>query len=84
MDNNYICIVKCPHCQEYIIIQELNCCIFRHGYFKDTNIQIPPHSTKEVCDNLVLKNLVYGCCKPFRVIFNNELKQYETIVCDYI
>ena len=24
-------IFKCPHCEEYIIIEKLNCGIFRHG-----------------------------------------------------
>ena len=24
-------ILLCPHCQEYIIIEKINCGIFRHG-----------------------------------------------------
>ena len=24
-------IVFCPHCQDPIVIEKLNCCIFRHG-----------------------------------------------------
>jgi len=28
--------VICPHCNEPILIEKLNCCIFRHGIMKDT------------------------------------------------
>ena len=72
-------IIKCPHCSEYIIIVELNCSIFRHGIMKTTGIQIDPHSTKEICDNLIKTNIIYGCGKPFMI--NENL---EAIICDYI
>ena len=30
-DNEIHLIVKCPHCEEFVLIEKLNCCIFRHG-----------------------------------------------------
>ena len=27
-------ILKCPHCNEYILIEKINCAIFRHGTLK--------------------------------------------------
>jgi hypothetical protein len=61
-------IVVCPNCNDYVIIKELNCGIFRHGILKTTGEQIDPHSSKDVCDMFVLNDLIYGCSKPFRII----------------
>lgn len=58
--------VKCPHCAGIIIIDEINCAIFRHGIMKSGE-QIPPHESKERCDELFEKKEIYGCGKPFRV-----------------
>lgn len=71
-------IVICPHCNDPVIIEELNCCIFRHGVKKDSYQPINPHAPKHVCDYLVENNLIYGCGKPFKVI--NEKAE----ICDYI
>lgn len=62
-----IIVVVCPHCEEYIVIQEINCNIFRHGVFKHTGEQIPPHSSKEECDKYASTQQIYGCGKPFTV-----------------
>ena len=70
-------IVKCPHCDEEILIEELNCCIFRHGVLKNGR-QIDPHASKELCEYYVTNNLIYGCGKPFIIKENTALK------CDYI
>ena len=35
--------IKCPHCEEYIIIEQINCAIFRHGIYKLNFTQINPH-----------------------------------------
>lgn len=72
-------IVCCPNCGEYIEIIQLNCGIFRHGIFKDNMKQINPHESKDKCDYYVKHNLIYGCGKPFRIIYNQEIKK-----CDYI
>jgi hypothetical protein len=79
MSNN---IVECPHCKELIIIEELNCKIFRHGVFKETNLQINPHATKSECDYLIDNNLIYGCGKPFEIYLINN--NYHIKICDYI
>ena len=71
-------IVKCPHCNEYIIIEQLNCRIFRHASFKNGE-PIPPHSTKAECDTYIEREEVFGCAKPF------QIKEDGTVViCDYI
>lgn len=75
-------ILICPHCKDFIIIQKINCAIFRHGLFIKTGKQIDPHLCKEICDYLIKKNLIYGCGKPFRIINNNG--KLETEICDYI
>jgi hypothetical protein len=74
-------LVKCPHCNDYILISKINCGIFRHGILKNGE-QIDPHSPKNICDIYVKKNLIYGCGKPFKIINNNEKLEIE--ICDYI
>lgn len=71
-------VVICPHCHEDVIIEEINCAIFRHGIFKHNYEQIPPHSPKELCDQWVEQGLIYGCGKPFR------LEGQIAVECDYI
>jgi hypothetical protein len=76
-------IVICPHCFCQVEIQEINCAIFRHGIYKQTYQQIPPHSSKQECDRLIENNEIWGCGKPFRLVKNNT-DHYEAIICDYI
>lgn len=76
-------MVQCPHCNDYVLILEINCAIFRHGILKQNEKQIDPHSPKELCDYYVANNLIYGCGKPFKIVINKE----EKIIaekCDYI
>lgn len=75
-------ILRCPHCNEYIIIEQINCAIFRHGILKKNLKQIDPHSLKELCDYFVQNNLIYGCGKPFKIVLKNN--NYETEICEYI
>lgn len=70
--------VSCPHCQGTVLIEQLNCKIFRHGIFKRSGKQIPPHASKADCDAWFEKNEVWGCGKPFRV------EEGKAVVCDYI
>jgi hypothetical protein len=45
-------------------------------------IQIPPHSSKEVCKALVKSGAIYGCGKPFVVyVLGNR---YVIEACEYI
>jgi hypothetical protein len=74
-------IIKCPHCDEFIFIEELNCKIFRHGIFKKNMKQINPHSNKELCDFYIKNNLIIGCGKPFELIWENE--EWKPIICEY-
>jgi len=75
-------IVECPHCTVTILVEELNCCIFRCGVYKKTGKHLEPHTPKETCDKLVIKGLIYGCGKPFKVILNEN--KYITEICDYV
>lgn len=79
MDN---IIVLCPHCDIYIFIEKLNCCIFRHAVLISTKNQINPHTSKEDCDNLISQNLILGCGKPFKIIKYGEKITAE--ICEYI
>lgn len=74
--------IECPHCNEYIYIEQLNCCIFRHGVLKIDNKQIDPHTPKEICDQLFKDGEIYGCGKPFQIQYINNV--YIAIICDYI
>lgn len=75
-------ILKCPHCDQPIIIEKINCAIFRHGTLKSNLKQIDPHSVKELCDYYVTNNLIYGCGKPFKIIFKEN--KFKAEVCSYI
>jgi hypothetical protein len=74
--------VQCPHCNGTIIIEELNCKIFRHAILKENGNQINPHAPKEECENYIEKDLIYGCGKPFNVVFKDD--KYVAEICDYI
>ena len=80
--SNHI-VVICPHCNEFMLIEELNCCIFRHGVFIKNNKQMDPHSSKELCDYYINNKKIYGCGKPYKIIID-ENNNYIAIKCDYI
>jgi hypothetical protein len=75
-------VVTCPHCNLHIIILELNCQIFRHGVVISTGEQIDPHTSKTDCDDLVKKQMIYGCGKPFRV--DKVENKHIASICEYI
>ena len=80
-DNAYV--FECPHCDILLQVnkEQTNCRIFRHAIYKNNYIQVDPHLPKEMCDNLVKNNLVFGCCKPFQLFLTDN--PYADI-CDYI
>ena len=82
MTTNVKLIVNCPKCNDPIIIEQINCSIFRHAIYKNTYQQINSHSTKEKIDNLIISGLVYGCGTPFKIILHDG--KYDAIICDYI
>ena len=81
-------VIECPHCKEPVLIEKINCAIFRHGALKPDGQQIDPHSIKELCDFYLEKGLINGCGKPFKVIENTDSKddadKFVAIICDYI
>lgn len=58
-------IVLCPHCGDSIIIEQINCRIFRHAVYKTTGEQMDPHICKEVCEKARMDGVIYGCARPF-------------------
>ena len=82
--------LQCPHCNDMmeLIKEQINCAIYRHGVYKDTGQQIDPHASKEVCDDLVKKGLIWGCGKPFKLFQNKNPTNGNTVYyverCEYI
>ena len=74
--------ISCPHCNQIIEVLEINCRIFRCGIYKHNYTQIYPHLSKEECFKLVEEELIYGCGKPFEIIYENET--WKPAICDYI
>jgi hypothetical protein len=75
------CIIKCPHCSDYIIINKINCGIFRHGIIIKTGKQINPHTNEKICNNYIKKKKIYGCGKPYKVIKEEGI--FKALICDY-
>jgi hypothetical protein len=76
-------IVICPNCDELVIVQELNCCIFRHAIKIATGEQIDPHSSREICEELLRNGTIFGCGKPFKItVLENGSWKVEK--CEYI
>jgi hypothetical protein len=68
--------MSCPHCGIQIIIDEINCGIFRCGIYKATGEQVSPHLSKEECEAIAY--MIWGCCRPFMY------KDGKLVACDYI
>jgi hypothetical protein len=75
-------VLICPHCNDFIIIEQINCGIFRHGILKSHNTQINPHASKEECEYFINNGLIYGCGLPFRII--QEGNKFVIEICEYI
>lgn len=76
-------IVVCPHCEKPVLIEKINCGIFRHAVLIATGEQVSPHLNEEGCETLIQNKLVYGCCKPFQIIKTCE-NVFKIQVCGYI
>lgn len=74
-------IIVCPNCNDYVMISELICGIFRHAMYSNGE-QVDPHMSKEECDKLITKGNIFGCCKPFRIFVVDGVWKVE--VCEYI
>lgn len=82
-----IIIVSCPHCHGMVLIEQLNCKIFRHGVFEGTYQQIPPHASEQECTTWFKTKQIVGCGKPFKLQLNNNnnnQEKWEAVVCDYV
>lgn len=75
-------IVICPNCDKEVIIEQLNCGIFRHGAYKANGQQLPPHESEVNCTKLIQIDAIYGCGKPFQVILEDS--KYVAKQCGYI
>lgn len=91
----------CPHCNLVVAVEknEVNCRIFRHGNYitqRDSSGRaigygdsINPHAPKNICDELVSRDLIIGCGKPLQIYVSSESNngsncQYYVRICDYI
>lgn len=70
-------IKTCPVCFQFVVIEQINCNIFRCGVFKDTFEYIPPHTSKEQIELWKKAGRIWGCGTAMELV-NNELA-----VCDY-
>ena len=86
IDIEHCYIFECPHCEMLIQVaeNEVNCQIFRHAIMKSTGQQVNPHASKEYCKSLISQNLVYGCCKPFKLFRGQNGTIEYSDKCDYI
>jgi hypothetical protein len=76
-------IIQCPHCNMWVIIEQLNCGIFRHGQYISNWNFVEPHMPKAQCERLLQENKVFGCMKPFRIIKTKD-DEWNAEICDYI
>jgi hypothetical protein len=79
-------IFECPYadCNMLFIIdkKDINCGIFRCGYYKNNYQQLHPHTTKDKRDILIQHDLIIGCGQPFMIQKENNI--YKLVECGYI
>lgn len=75
----------CPHCNDplEVEIRDLQCGIFRHAWYKQNGVQVPPHATRQFCEKLVDMDLIIGCGKPFE-IQRVDRHNLCALACEYI
>ena len=74
----YYCPYKECNILNIVYNNEIHCGIFRCGYNKLTNQQIPQHASKLECDILRNDKNIIGCTRPYRLVENMP------VICDYI
>ena len=79
MNSEVTFIVLCPHCEGSVLIEQINCRIFRHAVYKTTGEQMEPHASKEICEKALLEGMIYGCGRPFLLDASGC-----AVICDYI
>lgn len=70
-------VVKCPHCGDWVIIEQINCGIFRHLMKSDFS-RVSPHASEKECK----ETIGFGCGNPFRVVHDGNA--YVTEKCGWI
>jgi len=61
--------MDCPYCKTKIILEKINCGIFRCGIYQLKNgkfRQLPKHGSKNRIDTIKNKYKVYGCGNPVK------------------
>ena len=78
-------IFTCPHCADEIVVMknELNCRIFRHAILKSNYKQVNPHASLEECEHLISNDLIFGCGKPFEIVFSEKDRTLVAVKCEY-
>ena len=61
-------VVACPACNDTLLIEQLNCGIFRHGVNSATMRPIDPHSSKEQVVQMMREGKLIGCGAAFCVV----------------
>ena len=74
-------VVECPHCKVSILIDALNCGVFRCGVWSDTGVQMNPHMTEEECHAAL--GQIWGCSRPFQVAVDVSGVMHS-VPCGYI
>jgi len=74
--------IICPQCNDPVLIEQINCGIFRHAVMKETGQQIDPHSPEAVCLELLKQDRIWGCGKPFQIV--KEESGWVVRCCDYL
>lgn len=68
-------LIQCPHCDCFIEVEALNCCMFVHGVYvkSDTFIQINQHIHEGELVNLTKIYKTHGCLGAFKIqIWDND------------
>ena len=84
-------IFECPHCNSTVEVHknEVNCSIFRHGYFYTKNSegkitltsQINPHASEQDCINYLKEERIIGCGMPFKM--EKHENGYKAVKCGF-
>lgn len=84
MSNESISIT-CPHCDGVAIIEknDIYFGVFHHAIYKKNKKQISPQTPQKMCDDLIKRKQVIGCCKPFMVC-KQDNNTFSVIKCGYI
>lgn len=80
-------LIKCPNCSGVVQVHksETNCCIFRHGIYRNNFTQVNPHASQAQCESLIKSKQVYGCCLPFQLLKTTNNKSIISVQkCGFI